>query len=223
MIPPRDTEDSGNARANFTNASEERNLRNISRYSRVLLKLIPGMQGIWRVASSYRLETTEPPHWRSSLLYAHYKLSADFCRKRRLHVQNGSAGCILSCTSRQQELPTVRLQKQGIPVSSTSLQSEHCPPGIYMPIPGAYSGSLPPSSRDIGNSISRRLVDTSPRPPSITLPPVSVTRHTEYGRPQVKRSKIRTRTSSGYPVSGDYTWIRGQLPSKAQEYPKLGR
>ena len=37
-----------------------------------------------------------------------------------------------------------------------------------------------------GNSISRRLVDTSPRPPSVTSPPVSVTKHTEYGRPQIK-------------------------------------
>ena len=53
---------------------------------------------------------------------------------------------------------------------------------IYLP----KSGSLPPSSRDIGNSISRRLFDTSPRPPSVTLPPVSVTKHTEYGRPQIK-------------------------------------
>ena len=32
------------------------------------------------------------------------------------------------------------------------------------------SGSLHPSSRDIGNSISRRLVDTSPRLPSVTSP-----------------------------------------------------
>ena len=40
------------------------------------------------------------------------------------------------------------------------------------------------------NPVSRRLVDTSSRPPSVTSPPVSVTKHTEYGRPQVKRSKI---------------------------------
>ena len=32
----------------------------------------------------------------------------------------------------------------------------------------------------------RRLVDTSPRPPSVTSPPVSVTKHTEYGWPQIK-------------------------------------
>ena len=71
-IPQRVTEDSGNARANIPNASEERNLRNISRHARVLFKRIPGMQGIWRVASSYRLKTTEPPHLRSSFLHVHH-------------------------------------------------------------------------------------------------------------------------------------------------------
>ena len=93
---------------------------------------------------------------------------------------------LLSCTNTftQQEVPSFCLRKQGISVSSTSLQSEHCPSGIYLP--KTYSGSLPPSSRDIGNSISRRLVDTSPRLPSVTSPPVSVTKHTEYGRPQIK-------------------------------------
>ena len=42
--------------------------------------------------------------------------------------------------------------------------------------------------RNIGNAISRRLVDASPRPPSVTSPPVSF--HTEYGKPQIKGSKI---------------------------------
>ena len=116
---------------------------------------ISGTQGIWKVASSNRLKTTEPPHRRSSLSHAHYKLSAEYHRKRRLHIQNRSAACILSCTntSRQLEVPSFCLRKQGIPVSSTSLQSEHCPSGTYSP--GTYSGSLLPSSRDIGNSISR--------------------------------------------------------------------
>ena len=127
-IPPRDTEGSGNARADLPDASKERNIRDISRHSRVLFERIPATQGR-RVASSYRLKTTEPPHRRSSLLHAHYKLSAEYRQKRRLRVQNRSAGCVLSCTDtyRQQEVPTVRLRNQGIPVSSTSLWSEHCP------------------------------------------------------------------------------------------------
>ena len=80
-IPQWVTEDSRNARANFPNVSKERNLRDISRYSRVLFEHIPGSQGIWRVASSYRLKTTEPPHRRSSLSHAHHKLSAKYRRK----------------------------------------------------------------------------------------------------------------------------------------------
>ena len=154
-IPPGDIEDPGNARADFPNASEERNLRYISRHSRVLFEPFPGTQGIWRVASSYRLKTPEPTHRRSSLLHAHHKLSAEYRLKRRLSVQNRSAGCVLSVTnyniSTKQELPFFCLRKQGIPVLNTSLQSEHCPSCTYLP--GTYSGSLPPSSRDISNSI----------------------------------------------------------------------
>ena len=108
-IPPGDIEDPGNATADFPNASEERNLRNISRHSRVLFERIHGTQGIWRVASSYRLKTTEPPHRRSSLSHAHHKLSAEYRQKRRLCIQNRSTGCILSCTntSTQQEVHPV--------------------------------------------------------------------------------------------------------------------
>ena len=118
-IPPGDIEDSGNARADFPNASEECNLRNISRHSRVLFECIHGTQGSWRVASSYRLKTTEPPHRRSSLSHAHHKLSTEYHQKRRLRFQNRSE--------------SFAFRKQGISVSSTSLQSEHCPSGIYLP------------------------------------------------------------------------------------------
>ena len=111
--PQGDTEDPGNARANLPNASKERNLRNISRHSRVLFERINGTQGIWSVASSYGFKTTEPPHWRSSLSHAHYKLSAEYRRKRRLRVQDRSAECVLSCTytSKQQEVPSFCLRK----------------------------------------------------------------------------------------------------------------
>ena len=77
-IPPGDIEDPMNARADFPYASEEHNPRNISRHSRVLFERIHGTQGIWRVASNYRLKITEPPHRRSSLSHAHHKLSAEY-------------------------------------------------------------------------------------------------------------------------------------------------
>ena len=137
------------------------------------------------------------PHFQ----YAHCKLSAAYRRKRRLCLQNRSAGCVLSCsnTSRQQEVPTFCLQKQGIPVLSTSLWSEHFPSGIYTS--GAHSGSLPPSSRDIGNPISRRLVNTPSRLSSFTLPQVSVAKDSRLFRPQVEQSKIRAGPSSRFLVS----------------------
>ena len=140
------TEDSGKARANIPNSSKECNHQDTSRYSKVLFKRIPGTQGVWRVASSNRLKTTEGPNLCTSFSHAHYELSAELRRKRRLRVQNRSAGCVLSCTntSRQQEVPSFYLRKQGIPIPSTSLQSEHCPSGIYSS--GAHNGSLPPSS-----------------------------------------------------------------------------
>ena len=147
------------------------------------------------VASSNRFKTTERPHRRTSLSHAYYKLSAEYHRKRSLHVQNRSGGCVLSCTntSRQQEVPSFCLRKQCIPISRTSFLSEHCPSGIYSS--GAHSGSLPPSSGDIGNPIFRHLIDTPPRTSSFIMPPVSVSTYSEHGRPQVKRSQIRTKTS----------------------------
>ena len=49
--------------------------------------------------------------------------------KRRLRVQDRSAGCVLSCTdsSTQQLIPQVRLRKQGVPVSSTTFRSKYSP------------------------------------------------------------------------------------------------
>ena len=85
------TEDSGNARANIPNASKESNLRDTSRFSRVLLEHIPSTQGFWRVPSSNRLKATERPHRHTSLSYADHKLSVEYRRKRRLHIQNRSA------------------------------------------------------------------------------------------------------------------------------------
>ena len=104
------TEDSGNARANIPNSSKECNLRDTSRFSRVLFERIPGMQGFWRVESSNSLKATECPHRRTSLSHAHNKISAEYTYTN---------------TSRQQEVPLFCLRKQGIQIPSTFLQSEH--------------------------------------------------------------------------------------------------
>ena len=159
-------------------------------------------------------KTTEPPHRRFSLSDAHRKLSAEFRRKRRLHIQTRSAGCVLSCTytSGQQEVPTFCLRKK-VYQFQVLLWSEHChtapcrAPGTYDQqwdirlhehMPGTYSDSLPPSSGDIGNPVSRRLVNTSSRPSRVITPPVSVIAHTEHGGPQVKQNKFRISSFWGF-------------------------
>ena len=45
-------------------------------------------------------------------------------------------------------------------------------------------------------------------------PPVSVITNTGHGMPQVKRSEIRTRSSSGYPVSG-----ASVMPGSGESFP----
>ena len=73
-----------------------------------------------KAAGGWRPVIDLKQHRRSSLSHAHHKLSAEYRQKRRLRVQNRSAGCVLSCTntSPQQEVPSFCLRKQGISVSS---------------------------------------------------------------------------------------------------------
>ena len=101
------------------------------------IKSFPCMQSVRRVTSSNIFKTTERSHLYTSL-------SIEYCRKRRLCVQNKSAGCILSCNN---------TSRQGLSVTSTSLRSEHCPSDIYLS--GVHSDCLPPSSGDISYPISQ--------------------------------------------------------------------
>ena len=119
QIPPGARGNSRHAGTNHPHASEERNNRGASELPRILLKRIPGTQSFRRMASSYRFKKSERPHSCTSFSYVHYKLSSEFRSKRRLRVQNRSAGCILSHTnpSQQQEVPQVRLfLTSGIPI-----------------------------------------------------------------------------------------------------------
>ena len=114
------------------------------------------------MASSYRSKESERPHSCISFLYVHDKLCAKLCRKRRLRIQDRSTGCVLSCTdsSKQQKVPQVRLRKQGVPVSSTTVRSKHSPSSFYSF--GAYGDSIPAPSGDLSDTISGRLVDSPP-------------------------------------------------------------
>ena len=153
-VPTGPRGNSGHEGTNIPNVPEERD-NGASRLPRILLQRIPGMQSFRRVASSDRFKKSERSYLRTSFSYVHYKLSSEYRQKRRLPVQNRSAGCILSHTntSKQQEVSQVCLRKQNLSIPSTSFRSEHSPSGIYSF--GAYRDRLPPSSWDFGYSISR--------------------------------------------------------------------
>ena len=132
--------------------------------SPVLLERIPGKKGFGRVASSHRSKESERTHSRTSFPYVHDKLCSKLRRKRRLRVQDRSAGCVLSCTdsSKQQEIPQVRLRKQGVPVSITTFWSKYSPSSFYSF--GAHSDSIHAPSGGFGDTISGRLASSPPGP-----------------------------------------------------------
>ena len=168
QIPPGARGNSRHAGTNHPHASEECNNRGASELPRILLKRIPGTQSFRRMASSYSFKKSESPHSCTSFSYVHYKLSSEFCLKRRLRVQNRSAGCVLSRTnpSQKQKVPHVRLREQSVPVSGATLRSEHSPSDFYLI--GAHGNRLSSPSGGLGDTISRPLVNSPPGPPSST-------------------------------------------------------
>ena len=139
-------------------------------YSNVFL--VRKSTGGWRPVID--LKNLERPHSCTSFPYVHDKL----CRKRRLRIQNRSAGCILPCTdsTKQQKVPQVRLRKQGVPVSGTTIRSKHSPSSFYTF--GAHGDSIPAPSGDLGDTISGRLVNSPPRPSSFITTSGSAIKHT---------------------------------------------
>ena len=159
QISPGSRRNFGHAGTNHPHASKEHDNRGAFEFTRVLLERIPGTKSFRRVGSSYRSKESECPHSCTSFLYVHYKLCSKLRSKRRLRVQNRPAGCILSRThpSQQQKVPQVRLGKQGVPVSGATIRSEHSPSGFYSI--GAHGDRLSSPSGDLGDTISRRLVN----------------------------------------------------------------
>ena len=182
-------------------APKERDNRGASRFTRFLLERIPGKESFRRVASSYRSKESERPHSHTSFPYVHDKLCAKLCRKRRLCVQDRSAGCALPCTdpSKQQKVPQVRLRKQGVPVSSTTVRSKYSPSSFYSF--GAYGGSIPAPSGDLGDTISGRSVNSPPGPSSFITTSGSAIKYARPCRLHSESKEIRTGPDSGSPVS----------------------
>ena len=132
-------------------------------------------------------------HAPTSFPYVHYKL----CRKRRLRIQDRSAGCVLSCTdsSKQQEIPQFRLRKQGVPVSSTTFWSKYSSSSFYLF--GAHGDSIPAPSGGFGDTISGRLASSPPGPSNFIMSSGSATRHARPGRLHSESKEIRAGPYSG--------------------------
>ena len=201
QVFPGPTRDFGHAGTNLPYAPKERNNRGATRFSRFLFKRIPGTEIYRRVASSYRSKESERPHSCTSFPYVHDKLCAKLCRKRRLRVQNRSAGCVLPCTdsSKQQKVPQVRLRKQGVPVSSTTIRSKNSPSSFYSF--GAHCENIPAPSGDLGDTISGRLVDSPPGPSCFITTSGSAIKYARPCRLHSESKEIRTGPDSGPPVS----------------------
>ena len=208
----------GHEGTNQPHASKERDNRGASEFSRVLFERIPGTKSFRRVASSYRSKESEQPHSCTSFLYVHYKLSSKLRSKRRLRVQNRPAGCVLSHTypSQQQKVPRVRLRKQGVPVLGATIRSEHSPSGFYSF--GAHCDRLSALSGNLGDTISRRLVNSPPGPPSSTPTSGSALKYVGPSRLYPKQKEIRAGLDTGSPVSlNTFTsGLRGSFPSTVQ-------
>ena len=164
QISSGSTRNLGHAGTNFPYAPKECDHGGAPKLTRVLLERIPGKESYRGMASSHRPKESERSHSGTSFPYVHDKLCAKLRPKRRLRVQNRSAGCVLSRTdsSQQQKIPQVRLRKQCVPVSSATIRSEHSPSSFYSI--GPYSVRLPAPSGDLGDTISGRLAIHHPDP-----------------------------------------------------------
>ena len=190
----------GHAGTNLHHAPKERDNTGASRFPRLLFKRIPGTEVYRRLASSHRSKESKRPHSCATFPYVHDRLCAKLCRKRRLRVQNRPAGCVLPCTdsSKQQKVPQVRLRKQGVPVSSTTVWSKQGPSSFYSF--GAHGVSVPAPSGGLGDTISRQLVGSSSRSSSFVATSGSATKYARPCRLHSELKEIRTGPDSGPPV-----------------------
>ena len=83
-ISPGARRSSGYAEANIPDASENASYKGASEFSRVLLKCIPGMQGVMRVASSDRFKKTEHYAFKIGLQDAYFHVLIHPSRRKYL-------------------------------------------------------------------------------------------------------------------------------------------
>ena len=83
---------------------------------------------------------------------------------------------------------------------------------------GAYGDRLSAPSQDLGDTISRRLVDSPPGPPSFTPTSSSANKYPRLCRLYPKQKEIRAGPDSGSPVSRNpfTSGLGGSFPSRVQ-------
>ena len=108
------------------------------------------------------------------------------------------------------------LFKQGVPVSGATIRSEHSPSGFYSI--AAHGDRLSAPSGDLGDTISRRLVNSPPGPPSSTPTSGSALKYAGPRRLYPKQKEIQAGPDSGSPVSRNTftSRLRGNFPSTVQ-------
>ena len=96
-------------------------------------------------------------------------------------------------------------------------RSEHSPSGFYSF--GAHGDRLPAPSRDLGDTISRRLVNSKPRPSSFIPTSSSANKYARPCQLYSKQKEIRAGPDPGSPVSRNAftSGLGGSFPSKARE------
>ena len=196
QVSPGARGNSRHAGTNHPHASKERDNRGASKLPRILLKRLPGTKSFRRVASSSKLHS-----------------------KRRLRVQNRSAGCVLSHTypSQQQKVPQVLLREQGVPVSGATLRSEHSPSGVYSI--RAHGDKLSSPSGDLVIPyLDEWLIHHPDRQVLLTSGPAY--KYTGPSRLYPKQKESRVGPDSGSPVSLNRftSGLRGSFTSKSKAW-----
>ena len=100
--------------------------------------------------------------------------------------------------SKQQEVPQVRLRKQGVPVSRTTFRSKYGPSSFYSF--GAHGDSIPAPSGGFGDTISGRLVSSPPGPSNFITTSGSANRYARPGGLHSESKEIQAGPYSGSPV-----------------------
>ena len=115
-----------------------------------------------------------------------------------------------------ERFPSGSPSKQGVPVSGATIRSKYSPSGCYSI--GAHGDRLPAPSGDLGDTISRRLVDSPSGPQSYTPTSSSANKYARPCRLCTKQKEILAGPDSGSPVSRNpfTSPLRGSFPSRVQ-------